>query len=218
MKRVTIASLVAVAGLGLASNASAQAMMSESKPMAFGAKVGVNFANLNGSDAGSTSSRTGLVIGAYANIGVADIISIQPEVLYSMKGASQSLSVGGSTYTATVKLNYLDIPVLLKVNVPLSGGSSIRPSLFAGPSLGILLSSKTKVEGGGVSQESDTKSDTKSTDFGIVVGAGLGFGFAGHEAGIDARYQQGLTSLDKSTSSKADVKNTLFGINLSVGF
>jgi len=99
---------------------------------------------------------------------------------------------------------------------PSPGG--VKPCLFAGPVLALKLSGKMKAEYAGESEEEDIEDeDMKSTDFGLVIGAGLDFGLGAPGMGkltVDIRYSLGLSTI--STFEGDDVKNGVF--SLMVGF
>ncbi|GAH00873.1 unnamed protein product, partial [marine sediment metagenome] len=122
----------------------------------------------------------------------------------------------GDTLKIWIKLDYLEIPVLAKIIVPTPGG--VKPCLFAGPVLALKLSGKMKAEYAGESVEEDIEDeDMKSTDFGLVIGAGLDFGLGVSGMGkltVDIRYSLGLSTI--STFEGDDVKNGVF--SLMVGF
>lgn len=182
----------------------------------FGLKAGVNISNLNGSDAGDLDSRTGFLGGAFFAYDFNDMFSIQPEAFYSMKGAKQTVTILGETITGTYKLDYIEIPVLIKLNIPLKGGSTVKPSIFAGPALDVKVSSKVEVESGGQSGSADWE-NVSSTDFGLVFGGALGFDVSGYELGFDVRYTLGFTSID-DTGADADIKNGVISIAAYFGF
>lgn len=182
----------------------------------YGLKAGLNISNLNGSDAGNVDSRTGFLGGAFFAYDFNNMFSIQPEAFYSMKGAKQTESINGQTITGTFKLDYIEIPVLLKLNIPLESGSTVRPSIFVGPALDIKVASTVEVEAGGQSASADLE-NINSTDFGLVFGGALGFDVSGHELGFDVRYTLGLTTVFDS-SIDADVKNGVISIAAYFGF
>ena len=164
----------------------------------FGVKAGYNLSNLSisPSEAG-VKSKSDFSGGVFASIPLFSSCSLQPEILYSGQGAAFSDSF------ATGKLNYgyLNVPVLFKYQH--SSG------LFAetGPQVGFLLSAK-ETSGG---QSSDAKSGTQSVDFSWAFGIGykLPMGF-----GIDARYNLGLTDVNKDSQSSGTVKNSVFQFGL----
>lgn len=168
----------------------------------FGLTGGVNFSTVGGADAGSNlKSLTGFAGGVYLDLGVPFLISVQPEVLYSMKGfsADEVVIVSGTPYNVktTAHFNYIEVPVLIKYTLPVP---VIKPALFAGPSLGILLNAKVKAELAGFpTSETDIKSSTSSTDFGLVFGASAHIAIIT----VSARYTMGLTTLDKQGTGKA---------------
>jgi len=183
--------------------------------MQFGVKAGLNISNLSGSDAGSPDSKTGFAGGVFFMYQFSNMFAIQPEAYYTMKGAKQKGNFEGYDYTATLSLDYIEVPVLLKLIIPIQG-SKINPSIFAGPSIGFNTTHKAKVEVAGQSSESDMQ-NIKSTDFGLVFGGGLGFPMGKNELGFDIRYILGLGTIDDS-SAKSDVKNGVINFNAYFGF
>lgn len=88
----------------------------------FGVKAGANLSNLSGDlvNQDQYKNRFGFQGGVMVNFGLSDIISIQPEVLYSQKGfkyADQQFTILGNTYrnTGNVRYDYLDVPILVRV-------------------------------------------------------------------------------------------------------
>lgn len=177
----------------------------------YGIKGGLNIASLSGDEMDDLDSRMGLAAGAYLSVPVVPSLSIQPEVLYMMKGATESFN--GTD--VTIQLDYLEIPILVKYSFGVPGAPA-RPSIFAGPAFGLNLSSKVKAEAGGESVEEDLE-DIKDTDLGLVFGAGLAFHLSGYSLGLDVRYNLGLTSID-DTGEGFDVKNNVISLLVSFGF
>jgi len=173
-----------------------------------GIKVGLNMANVTGDDADiagmDKKSLLGFAVGGFLTYNLMEIVAIQPEVLYTMKGAKYE-DAGG---TENFKLAYIEIPVLAKLM--LATQSNIKPNFFAGPALGILLSAKAG--------DTDVKDQTKSTDFGFILGAGLNFNMAsGGAITLDARYNMGLTNINDS-SDDAKSKNSVLSFLVGYGF
>jgi hypothetical protein len=183
--------------------------------MQLGVKAGLNLANLSGDDISDTDARTGFAGGLFFMYQFNDMFAIQPEAYYSMKGATDKGSFEGYSYEAELKLDYLEIPLLLKFLIPIKD-SNVRPTVFAGPSFGFNMSAKSKVEAGGQTFEQDIEY-VASTDFGLVFGGGIGFPVGNGELGFDIRYILGLSTIDDS-SEKDDVKNGVLNFNLYYGF
>ncbi|MDO7886730.1 porin family protein [Hymenobacter cheonanensis] len=115
--------LIGAAAATLLAVAAAPAARAQS--VLFGLKAGANLSNLSGDlvNQSQYNNRFGFHGGVMVNFGLAnDLISIQPEVLYSQKGfkyADQSYTVLGNTYrnTGSVRYDYLDVPVLVRLKV-----------------------------------------------------------------------------------------------------
>jgi hypothetical protein len=154
---------------------------------------GLNIASLSGSDVSSDAkSLTGYAGGLFLEINIPGPLSIEPEVLYSMKGSK----IAFNNNTITDNYTYVDIPVLLKYFLPIP---MMRTYLYAGPSYSILLSAKRKTEGSSVtSSEVDVKDAITANDLGVVVGLGVGFSIVR----VDARYNLGLSTIDKNGTYK----------------
>ena len=181
-----------------------------------GPKAGLNIANVVGDDARffdrELESKTGFSGGIFFMYQFSNLFAIQPEAYYTMKGASLDISNVKVTFT----LDYIEVPVLLKLVIPVEG-SDIRPSIYAGPSIAFNTTSKIKAEADGQSEEMDLKDDTKSTDFSLAFGGGIGFMLGANELGFDVRYILGLTTVDDS-ADPYDVKNNVINFNVYFGF
>ena len=178
-------------------------MNAQEEGIRFGAKAGVNIANLTGDDADDLDSKIGFHVGAVVEIPISDVFAFQPELLYSTQGAKFEFSDGLEKLESKAKYNYLNIPLMAKFYV--AEGFSLQ----AGPQIGILLSADIERE-----RSFDVKDETKTIDFGINFGAGYQL-----ESGIffDARYNLGLTTTD-DTDFDGDVKNVVFQISLGYKF
>ena len=181
-----------------------------------GLKAGMNIANLHGDDVIGPyyESKMGFCAGGFITFKVANIVAIQPEVLYTQKGTKQEEEFMGETWKATFNLNYLEIPVLLKVIMPVQG--MIKPHLFVGPYFAYNLTAKLKMEYNGSFDEIDFDEYVKNTDFGAVFGGGIDFGLPAGKIVFDARYSLGLTTIDEEGFE--DVKNNVFSFMLGYAF
>jgi hypothetical protein len=185
--------------------------------MQIGLKAGLNIANVGGDDADelfeqSPDSRTGFNGGLFFMYQFNNLFAIQPEAYYTMKGATSDLM----GVDLTLKLDYVEIPVLFKVVIP-AEGTSIKPSIFVGPSLGFNTGAKLKGEDQDQSAEVDIDSLVTSTDFSLVFGGGIGFMIGNNELGVDIRYNLGLTTWDDE-DDPYDVKNNVLSFNAYFGF
>jgi len=168
--------------------------------LSFGVKAGLNMANLTDESAGeSYKMKTGVALGGFAVYGINDNLSIQPELLYTQKGMEWE----DPTASAKVKLDYIEIPVLVKYSIESDGSAS--PFIFAGPAISFLVSAKI--------DSTDFKEYMKSTDIGLVLGGGVEF-----ESGIsiDLRYDMGMTKVWDVEGEDYKDKNIV--ISLMVGY
>ncbi|MFL9843858.1 porin family protein [Flavobacterium rhizosphaerae] len=153
---------------------------------AFGFKVGPNFASLGGNDSGSLNVLTNFHVGALYEVDVLKFMSVQPELIYSVQGAK-------TKDNDEVKLNYINLPVMIKVYV------TDELNLQAGPQAGILLG------------ESEGFKNYQSKTFDYGISGGLEF-FLSNSFFAQARYYSGARSI----SGNADLKNRV--VQVSVGF
>ncbi len=186
-----------------------------------GVKGGVNIADIGGKDAdslGSTKTKLGFVAGVFAEFMIGDMFAIQPEVLYSQKGIKEDVATGPA---AKFKLDYVEVPVLFKVNIPIEG-SKVRPSVYAGPAVAFKASCKVSGSSGGVDANvncDDPSIDVpvKSMDYGVAFGGGIAFDVGGAEVGVDVRYTLGLSKVSDDPDP-FDIKNRVISITGTVGF
>jgi hypothetical protein len=185
----------------------------------FGVKLGANFASMAGDDVTSEfGSRTGLVLGGLARYQVTDLFSVQPELLYSQKGASFSETFLGETIEGDIRLDYLEVPLLLVVNVPV-GAPELRPTIHVGPTFAFELNCTISYSGFGESGTEDCgdDDDRRKLDVGLGLGGGLDIGFGAGVLMIEARYTMGLQTLDTGNNPD-DVKNRAWSVTFGYRF
>jgi hypothetical protein len=197
----TVAVLAIAAGAGTA--------RADEPRVEFGIRAGLNLASVNGDDVSfdnvSPENRVAFSGGLFAGIRVTPNFLIQPEVLYTQKGARYE----AAGEEAEIKLDYVEVPVLLKGRF---GSGGVKPSVFVGPAVAFKVSGKTEFQG----EEEDVE-DVKSADFGIVFGAGLDLAVGSGAFTIDARYTLGLTTIADSPDPD-DVKNGVWTFSVGYAF
>jgi hypothetical protein len=179
-----------------------------------GVMVGVNIANVKADVGGGSinlDSRNGIIAGGFAVIPVASHFAIEPGAFYSTQGAKlKDIEFFGS---GTVKLTYLQVPVLARVTAPLAPSTGLR--VFAGPSFGFRLSAKARAAG--ETEDTNIEEDFESFDMGAVFGGGIVIGpFI-----ADARYTMSLRNIAKTLQDAPDgesVKNRVFSIMAGIKF
>ncbi len=172
-------------------------------PVGLGFHAGANMANQVVANSGPSSQVQpdvlfGLTGGVFAEFGLSDFLSFQPEADFTMKGRTinfknipvtgPGLQMGTTNANYTFNFNYLEFPLLLKAHTPLS--PHLTGSLSAGPAVDVLLTafehySVQNLATGNASLNANT------LEGGVLFGAGLDIdGFL-----IDLRYDLGLTSV-----------------------
>ncbi len=206
MKKFMFVSMVAAMTLFAAAPLFAEKMMA-------GVKGGVSIADFTGDDAEGFSSKMGFVGGGFFCYNISEVFGIQPELLYSMRGATEDDEEGEIEST----LDYIEIPLLLMVNIPTEG--KIKPMLYAGPTFSFLMSAEV--------ESIDVKDYVKSTDIGILAGAGIGYKMTSGLLFIEGRYEVGFSSAfdlsdeqleEWELTENPDAKNSVISVMLGYGF
>lgn len=192
----------------------------------FGFKGGYNYSSLNGEVAKDNTLKglNGFYVGALMELPIGDVLALQPEIIYSRQGAAweyeyDALFLGKGVLKSDLRLDYLNIPVMAKVNLgPLF--------LQGGVQFGFLVNNpeiSVSALGNRISKELD-KDAYAAFDFG--VGAGLGINLSEHFF-VEARYTHSLTNaFDPNNNSlknlqignKNNFKNAVLALGLGVKF
>jgi hypothetical protein len=168
-----------------------------------GVEVGANFTSLSVDLTGVSSKvRPGLLVGGFGLLPVGPAVSIQPEVVYTQKYSR--LAQGSLTFNE--KLDFIEIPILLRVN--LSGSSSPGFYGIVGPGFDFSTRAKEGLVGSTV-PEKDIKDQVVSTDVSILAGAGVTVG----KIAVEGRYDGGLRNLNKKTGpGEPKIKSRTFTV------
>ena len=196
--------------------------------MRFGGRAGLNLANVGGdNDMEDVDNRIGFHLGVMAQHTLMPNMLIQPELIYTNKGyyseGTEVISGVSVDYEQTVKLDYIEIPLLIKYDLPMNN-MAIQP--YIGPSLGFLLLAEVEAEasanGISVSDTEDIKDETSSIDLGLNLGVDA---IVGKNIMVGLRFNLGLINLDDSkdeddNSKSEDEDPTYFNraIMLNLGF
>ncbi len=162
----------------------------------FGPMAGVNFSDMTG-DTNSDGLLFGFHLGFLVNFGVTDYFMVEPQILYSTKGAAQD--------GYDLNLSYIEIPIWLRYQ--LSSGLNFN----VGPYAGILVSAKE--------DDKDSKDAYKGLDYGLA--GGLGYQFSSG-LGLMASYSAGMADIgDKkpilNTSFNSKVNIIKFSLSYTIG-
>lgn len=161
-------------------------------------KVGLSLANVTKGDG---DIRVGAVAGAEFEYQVSDIFSLSAGALYSMQGCKGEVE----GYDATVKLDYLNVPIL--ANVYVAKGLAVK----LGIQPGFNVTSKASVEKGGTKVTTELD-DVESVDFSIPVG----LSYEINNFVIDARYNLGVSKIWDDIDSKHSVFQFTLGYKFAL--
>jgi len=196
--------------------------------VSLGGKAGVHLGNwkteLLLEDGEKLNSNTAFQAGFIANFGISERLSFQTELYYIQKGTR----IKGEDFFSNIEviskivLNYLELPLLLKVQF---NNSEDGPEFYglAGPSIGYARSGKIISEGvinGEKTKETidiefDDNDGVRRTDFSLAIGAGANIPTGPGKVFVDLRYLLGISNLNKD-GEDSSVKNR--GIGLAIGY
>ncbi|MEJ7646532.1 MAG: porin family protein [Chryseolinea sp.] len=181
---------------------------------ALGAKGGIGITTFKGGDAQNVDARTSWLGGAFLNAQISPVFNIQPEILFSQKGADYT--VEGSRRHLVI--NYFEVPVLAKVRLPI--GEVIFPHVFLGPNFAFKTKARyTSEDMGSGAQLEANEADIRRSDIGGLVGAGIDI--ETRESGlfftIDGRYGFGFNNVDRSDNA-VELRNVGWSFAVGVGF
>jgi Outer membrane protein beta-barrel domain len=180
-----------------------------------GIRGGANFSNLYTSGAQETKSLTGFNVGLFSKIPITGMLAIEPEIYFTTKGATityDNFFVNGS---ATFKLNYVELPLLMVLNL------TDNFNIHAGPYVGYLVTGSVKNKANidlFNFEDNITADDFNRIEAGVAAGAGFDFG----AVSIGIRYSYGLTKVGKektflgTTYTFPDAKNSVLSLYASI--
>ncbi|MGI4822180.1 MAG: porin family protein [Janthinobacterium lividum] len=218
MKKI-ILSLAVLTGFASAANAQTG--------VKYGIKGGFNGATFSGTDSKGSEYKAGFAAGVFANFGITDQVSIQPEVLFSQKGASIDDFQGTSGTTFKSTLSYIDVPILARINTGQDG-----KGLFfeIGPQGSLAVSNRDFIQTGGNKYNENTKTqDLNKVMIGYVGGIGyqitsglsLGVRYTGDFSQV---YKDGQSATLKATptgnflANNPSVHNSVFQFQVGYAF
>jgi hypothetical protein len=202
---------VAICLMAVARDAGAQ------ERAAVGAQVGYSRADLTGAASDLVRSRQGAITGVYLHLPVSSVVSVRPEVIFSLKGGRILALITGTSTLADIdiELAYLELPVLARLILP---GGRFRPVVFGGPSAGIRIgcdflivfpADSTRRETCG----QDPVSQLRAWDFGWIAGAAIEMHLPRTTLALQGRYSRGFRSvLEGNVELKNRGMAVLFGL------
>jgi hypothetical protein len=179
----------------------------------FGVKGGFNMSNFLSDNNEATDKNVlyGFNAGVYATLPISDFIAIQPEILFTTKGAELEYDNAFASGNTKFRLNYIEVPLLVRVNI------TKNFNVHAGGYASYLVSSKVTGDGTFNFNEDVDPDDLNKFDAGLSAGVGVDFA----PISIGLRYNYGLTTIGKertvagTTYTFPDAKNSNLSLYLS---
>jgi hypothetical protein len=178
-----------------------------------GPRLGLNLSNFVG-DVDNNNLLAGVSAGAFVMYSDINHFGISADVLYSQRGFMYKISEPQGPFKYRQRVNYLEIPILFRYFLNLSG--NFRPNLFFGPNVGLKLGANR------TNPDTDNSQIFRPADLGATVGISLNFRVKqAQRLHIDGRYTFGLTDITdpaKAPTPDGNVRNSTISVLLGYGF
>ena len=165
------------------------------------------------SKSASGEFRLGFELGAFCDIAINELFSVQPELNFFYMRVGAGVSESGVDFAMTWSLKILEIPVLAKFNFEAGNGAFF---FYLGPAIQFVLGDMgmdVDVSGGGFSASaSDSAPVDNSVLFAGVVGLGYAMPIANGKLSFNLRYRRAFTSFADDFNGRTNT------IGLRVGY
>lgn len=174
----------------------------------YGVKAGLNYSDIQTSEVGAGGRRRAPALGAIFMVDPAGTLAFQAELLYMGKGDRDEVIVGSTRNTAevVVRIDYVEVPVLVKLQAPLLGNA--EASLFLGPTVAVKVNEEL---------DDPTSAETvtniaKPLDLGGTVGIEFGFGLGEGRLTLGVRVTPGLSEISDGSYLRPQSSNHVFSV------
>jgi hypothetical protein len=185
----------------------------------FGVKGGINLSNLYVQNVSDENAKIGFQVGLFAKAPIAEHFSLQPELLYSLKGSHLEYNNTFAKGKVNYNLHYIELPVMAVFNI------AKNFNVHAGPYIaylaGVDVKNKTTTETGSYDFEKEINRDNfHKFDYGVAGGIGAD----GEKVGFGIRYNYGLKEIGKERQvfgqsyNFPKAKNSVVQAYLTLGF
>jgi Outer membrane protein beta-barrel domain len=181
----------------------------------FGIKAGFNLSNMYANEVNDKNATLGIHGGVFLKAAISKHLSLQPELLYTMKGAELQYQNGFVTGSGKFALNYLEVPVLAVVQI--TPFLNLQAGVYGATLTSVKLTNKSTIDNFNFETELQ-KSNFETIDYGFVAGLGVDF----KVLSMGLRYEHGMKTVGKTKTIAG--QNYLFpdarnaNLQLYVGF
>jgi hypothetical protein len=175
-----------------------------------GVKAGPTYSSFKGDQAEGYEHKLGYTFGFMTQHHLTEKIGIQTEALYTSKGAKNEFRSGNQDIKETLRLNYIEVPVLLHVY---TGGIFFD----LGPQISFISKSKQIREVNSGDTENVVKTDITDLPYAIDFNYVAGVGYrASNGLGAELRYTGGVKNIfDEGPMVGRELRNSSFSFMLS---
>ncbi|MET3535254.1 porin family protein [Chryseobacterium limigenitum] len=176
MKKIILGLAITASSLAFG-QATTKEIVKSSSPITLGAKGGINFSTTDHAGDG----KVGFYAGGFVNIPLSKHFSLQPELIYTMRGEKYTIQYSPNVIAKSTNTDHLlSVPVMFQYDF------NKKFYLEAGTQFDFLVSGKTKETGtiNGSPYEKTYKSE-KGLDVNLGIGAGY---YITPKFGVSARF------------------------------
>lgn len=171
-----------------------------------GIKGGITFGNIPNfaedldAQGADTDMRMGLIAGGFAMMSFDDMFGLQVEGLFNQKGFEYEF--GADEFD--VRLDYIEIPVLFRVQVAQAKGVYA----LVGPSFGFNVKAASSSEIGDIEQSVDIDDSIAGFEMSLAVAVGYQTG----RFLVEGRYMEGLTNVLENATDTMNYTTRTFAV------
>jgi Outer membrane protein beta-barrel domain len=185
---------------------------------AFGAQAGYSRADLSGG-ADQVERRQGAITGVYLHLPVNSLMSLRPELIFSVKGGRTLVRIrGGDIADLDIELAYLEMPVLARLVLPTG---RFRPAIFGGPTLGLQIGCDFLFVVPDTTRRftcgaEDNPFPVRDLDYGLIGGAAVEMQLPRTTLSLQGRYSAGFRSV--LNDEDVDLRNRTVALLFALTF
>ncbi|MFL5813477.1 MAG: porin family protein [Bdellovibrionia bacterium] len=182
----------------------------EASPFRPGVQGGLNVSDYSNEPDVGSNSLVGYIAGLELECRLSSTWFLQPEVRVVQKGFTYNLNSGGSVTNFDTRINYLEVPILVKAKF--RPDALIQPFVFLGPNVGFKISTNIDVTSGGNFVPGPPLEVLFHTvDFSLDGGLGGEYHFARRMAGfLELRGTYGLNNVSTLAGTNWKSRNFQF--------
>ena len=142
---------------------------------------------------GNKKARLGINAGGVLELNLTPYITFLGEITYSMRGIRHKLPEEDIHVEIYEEYNYLEIPIILEIRVPLK--TRISPTFHAGMAPAFLVTAEVIEEEGSETSIKDVQNKTRSSDMTFLLGVGVESHIGNGRMYSELRYSHGLVNI-----------------------